>query len=305
MSDAPPQTQTSSRPRSLAAQVVLITGASAGIGAALAQQLARRFPGIRLVLTARRAERLGAIAAACETAGASVLAVPADLEDAAQIAALTDKVLGHFGRVDVLINNAGYGQMGPIECIPQGAIERQFAVNVFAPIALIRALTPAMRDQGGGHIINLSSIAGVVAFPLGGAYSATKFALEALSDALRMELEPFAIAVTVIEPGPVATEFADVAKSQIANLPDLMATPYKPAAETFATLEDQLAQQMWSSDRVATVIIKALTANRPRPRYTAATGGDMLVFLMTKLLPTRWRDRFWQRFYGIDKMMQP
>lgn len=288
----------------MADQVVLITGASAGIGEALARQLAQRFPGIRLVLTGRREERLGAIATICEKAGAEVLTLPADLTDQAQVTALTAKALAHFGRVDVLVNNAGYGQMGPLELIPQEAVERQFAVNVFAPIALIRALIPSMRENGGGHILNLSSIAGVVAFPLGGAYSGTKFALEAVSDSLRMELEPFNIAVTVIEPGPVATEFADVARSQIATLPDPMATPYKPAFETFATLEDQLAKQMWTSDRVATIIIQALTTPKPRPRYTAATGGDLLVFLMTKLLPTKWVDRFWQRFYGIDKMMK-
>lgn len=291
------------RPGVLAEQVVLITGASAGIGDALARQLAQRFPGIRLVLTARRQERLEAIAEACEKVGADVLTIPADLTDATQVVALTEKALAHFGRVDVLVNNAGYGQMGPLELIPQSAVERQFAVNIFAPVALSRALIPAMREQGGGHILNLSSIAGVVAFPLGGAYSATKFALEALSDSLRMELEPFNIAVTVIEPGPVATEFADVAKTQIAELPNPLGTPYQPAFETFATLEDQLEKQMWTSDRVATVVIKALTAKRLRPRYTAATGGDVLVFLMTKLLPTRWVDRFWQRFYGIDKMM--
>ncbi|MEO1147033.1 MAG: SDR family oxidoreductase [Cyanobacteria bacterium J06638_22] len=291
------------RPGALAEQVVLITGASAGIGEALARQLAQRFPGIRLVLTARRAERLEAIATACEKAGADILTISADLTNTEQVAALTEKALAHFGRVDVLVNNAGYGQMGPIELIPQSAVERQFAVNVFAPVALIRALIPAMREQGGGYILNLSSIAGVVAFPLGGAYSATKFALEALSDSLRMELEPFNIAVTVIEPGPVATEFADVAKAQIADLPNPLESPYKPAFETFATLEDQLEKQMWTSDRVATVMIKALTAKNPRSRYTAATGGDVLVFLMTKLLPTRWVDRFWQRFYGINKMM--
>ena len=295
--------QTKFCPGALAEQVVLITGASAGIGEALARQLAQRFPGIRLVLTARRAERLEAIATACEKAGADILTIPADLTNAEQVAALIEKALAHFGCVDVLVNNAGYGQMGPIELIPQLAVERQFAVNVFAPVALIRTLIPAMRAQGGGHIVNLSSIAGVVAFPIGGAYSATKFALEALSDSLRMELEPFNIAVTVIEPGPVATEFADVAKTQISDLPDPLESPYKPAFETFATLEDQLEKQMWTSDRVATVMIKALTAKKPRPRYTAATGGDVLVFLMTKLLPTRWVDRFWQRFYGINKMM--
>lgn len=194
-------------PESLSEQVVLITGASDGIGAALAQLLAQRFLGVQLVLAARSVEKLEAIAALCRKAGAEVLAVPTDLEKIEQVEALAQTAIAKFGRVDALVNNAGYGQMGPVELIPTIAAQRQFQVNILGPLALIRALVPIMRDQGGGRIINISSLGGRMAFPFGGLYSASKFALEGLSDALRMELSPFNIKVSVIEPGPVNTNF--------------------------------------------------------------------------------------------------
>lgn len=286
---------------SIAEQVILITGASTGIGAALAQVLAQQFPGIRLVLAARSADKLENIAAQCRKSGANVLVVPTDLTQTEQVAALTQTTLNHFGRVDVLVNNAGYGQMGPIELIAEQAVQRQFAVNLLAPIALIQTLIPVMRNQGGGRIINISSLGGRLAFPLGGLYSASKFALEGLSDALRMELEPFNIAVSVIEPGPVRTEFFDVSRnlsSQATANP--LNTPYRSAIKKLEALEQQVDRQAWTSEQVAEVVIKALRARRPKPRYIAATGGNFLVWMMTKVLPTRWVDRFWQRFYGIN-----
>lgn len=192
---------------SLSEQVVLITGASTGIGAALAQILAQRFMGIRLVLAARSVEKLETVATFCRKAGAEVLAIPTDMSKIEQVEALAQASITHFGRVDALVNNAGYGQMGPVELIPASAVQRQFQVNVLGPLALVRALVPLMRETGGGRVINVSSLGGRLAFPFGGLYSASKFALEGLSDALRMELEPFNIKVSVIEPGPVSTDF--------------------------------------------------------------------------------------------------
>jgi NAD(P)-dependent dehydrogenase (short-subunit alcohol dehydrogenase family) len=287
---------------SLSEQVVLITGASSGIGAAVAQVLAQRFGGIRLVLAARNAEKLETVATLCSKAGASdVLVVPTDMAQIDQVEALARTTLERFGRVDVIINNAGYGQMGPVELIPASAVERQFKVNLLGPIALIRALVPAMRDQGGGRIINISSIGGRMAFPFGGMYSASKFALEGLSDALRMELAPFNIKVSVVEPGPVSTNFFDIAAEgivQTVTVPE--ETPYRAAFEKLKGLEDQTSSRAWTSERVAFVIVRSLTDSNPRPRYIAATGGKILLFLMTKVLPTSWVDAFWQRFYGID-----
>ncbi|MBW4654262.1 MAG: SDR family oxidoreductase [Kaiparowitsia implicata GSE-PSE-MK54-09C] len=284
-------------------RVVIITGASAGIGAALATRLAQQHPGVRLVLAARRLEALEAIAHTCRQSGADVLVVPTDMAQADQVHTLATKALHYFGHVDVLVNNAGYGQMGPIELVPDEAVAQQFAVNVLGAIALTRALIPAMRQHGGGHVINISSIAGRIAFPMAGIYSASKFALEGFSDALRRELEPFKIRVSVIEPGPVKTEFVDVAKRAIeTHIPNAAESLYRPAFEKVVALEDTMTRQLWSADRVAQVIATAITARRPRARYTAATGGDLLLFLMTKVLPTPWVDRFWQTFYGIDRL---
>jgi NAD(P)-dependent dehydrogenase (short-subunit alcohol dehydrogenase family) len=289
----------------LANQVVLITGASAGIGAALAKILADRYLGIRLVLAARRVDKLEAVATCCQKAGAEVLVVPTDVGQLEQVRVLADKALIHFGRVDVLVNNAGYGQMGPLELMPADACRQQFEVNLLGPLALTQALIPSMRDRGGGRIINISSIAGRTAFPLGGLYSGSKFALEAMSDVLRMELEPFNIQVSVIEPGAVNNEFLEVVKQELGKvIPNPQNTPYRAAFTKFAALEQQIHATAWTSEQVARVILTALTAPRPRPRYVAATAGNFLVFLLTKALPTQRVDRFWQHFYGIDQIFK-
>lgn len=285
---------------SISEQVVLITGASTGIGAALAKALAERYFGIRLGLAARSVDKLEAIATLCRKAGAEVLVIPTDITQPESVEALAQTVLDRYGRVDILVNNAGYGQMGPVELIPDQRVLQQFQANLLGPLALIRRLIPAMRAQGGGRIINVSSIAGRVAFPLGGVYSASKFALEGLSDALRMELEPFNICVSVIEPGPVQTEFFEVARQQVEHIADPLNTPYRAAFEHLEGLERRVSRQAWSAEQVAEVIIRALTDRRPKPRYLAATGGSFLLWLMTKVLPTRLVDAFWQRFYGID-----
>ena len=285
----------------LSQQVVLITGASAGIGAALAQVLAQQFQGIRLVLAARNQEKLEKVANYCSKAGAEVMIVPTDMSQIEEVEALARAAVLRFGGVDVLVNNAGYGQMGPIELIPAAATRRQFEVNLLGPLALIRALIPVMRDRGGGRIVNISSLGGRLAFPFGGLYSSSKFALEGLSDALRMELEPFNIKVSVIEPGPVTTEFFDVAgKGVLETVAEPENTPYRAAFRKLDKLQEQTSSRAWTAERVAEVIVRSLTDINPRPRYTAATAGDFLLFMMTKVLPTKFVDRFWQKFYGID-----
>ena len=287
----------------IAEQVILITGASAGIGAALARRLASQFLGIRLVLAARNHEKLEAVATDCRKAGADVLVVPTDMSEVEQVKALAQKALERFGRVDALVNNAGYGQMGPVELISPDDAKRQFAVNFHGPLVLCQALIPSMRDRGGGRIINVSSLGGRVPFPAGGMYSPSKFALEALSDVMRMELGAFNIKVSVIEPGPVTTEFFSVAGDKVdLNISESGRQLYRAAIEGIKDIERQTARLAWSSERVANVMVRALTARHPRPRYVAATGGKIMLFLMTKLLPTAVVDRFWKRFYKIDQV---
>jgi short-subunit dehydrogenase len=284
-------------------QVILITGASTGIGAALAQLLAQRFQGIRLVLAARSQDKLQHVADRSSKAGAEVLIVPTDMSQSEQVNALAKAAIERFGRVDVLVNNAGYGQMGPVELIPLEAVKRQFQVNLLGMITLTQAMIPVMREQGGGKIINVSSIGGRIAFPFAGLYSASKFALEGLSDALRRELEPFNIRVTVIEPGAVSNEFLEVISREIEQaIPDGLNSPYRAAFENLEKLDKLTKSQAWTSEQVAEAIVKAIVTPRPKPRYIAATLGGFLVFMMTKVLPTWFVDRFWQKFYGIDRV---
>jgi short-subunit dehydrogenase len=287
----------------LSKQTIAIAGASAGIGAALAESLAKQFSGIRLILTARRQDRLEQVADRCRQTGADVLVIPCDLSDLTQVQALARKIIEKCDRIDALINNAGYGQMGPIELISPEAAKHQFAVNFHAPLTLIQALIPVMRQQGGGRIINISSLGGRMAFPGGGLYSCSKFALEALSDVLRMELTGFNIQTIVVEPGPVVTEFFKVASEKVHQFSlDSEHNLYQPVIEKIDAIDRQLSVLGWTPEKVANVIIKALRDRHPRPRYLAATGGNIFVPLMTKVMPTWFTDTFWKRFYGIDKV---
>jgi len=144
--------------QSLAEQVVLITGASSGIGAALAKELARQHSGICLVLAARNQSLLEAVADCCRQHGAQVLVVPTDLSKVEQVQSLGHRAIEYFQRVDVLVNNAGYGQMGVLELMPHTAAQRQMMVNFHAPLILSQTLIPNMRSHGGGKIINVSSL---------------------------------------------------------------------------------------------------------------------------------------------------
>jgi NAD(P)-dependent dehydrogenase (short-subunit alcohol dehydrogenase family) len=182
-------------------RVVIITGASSGIGAATVRLLARH--GAKVVLAARRAAEIEALAADINRSGGQALAVPTDVSAPAEIDRMVEQTLERFGRVDVLINNAGIGAKRAIADSDDETMERVIDVNLLAPARCTRAVLPAMRRQGGGTIVNIGSVAGEVA--TSGVYSATKFGLRGLSDSLRRELRHDNIAVVLIVPGLIRT----------------------------------------------------------------------------------------------------
>ena len=289
--------------KSLANQVILITGASRGIGAALAEVVASNYSEVRLVLASRNQSLLEAVATKCREHDAEVLVIPTDLSQVQQVQLLAQQAIEHYGQIDILINNAGYGQMGPVELIPPTAAQEQFAVNFHAPLILSQALMPIMRLQGGGKIINISSLGGRVPFPTAGMYSCSKFALEALSDVMRMELKAFNIQVSVIEPGPVVTDFFRVAWQKVLEtIPDYPETLYAPVFKNIEAIDQQLDLLGWSAEKTARAIAKIIAKPRPKPRYVLATGGKTMIFIMNNILPTWARDEFWKRFYGIHKI---
>jgi NAD(P)-dependent dehydrogenase (short-subunit alcohol dehydrogenase family) len=184
-------------------KVWLITGCSTGFGRVLAEEAAKT--GDRVVATARSADRLKDLA---DKYSQKVIALPLDVTDRAEIGAAVGQVINRFERIDVLVNNAGYGLSGVIEEISLDELRQQFETNVFGLIAVTQAALPYLREQRSGHIINLSSVGGIVARGGFGAYASTKFAVEAISEALAEELKSFGIHVTAVEPGPFRTDFA-------------------------------------------------------------------------------------------------
>ncbi len=278
-------------------QVVIITGASAGIGEASARMLARQ--GAIIVLAARRKERLDQLKGEIEAAGGRALAIAADITDAAGRERLVSETLAAFGRIDALVNNAGYGQRGPIEMVPVEAIRENFETNLFSLIALTQLVIPVMRRQASGRIVNISSVAGRIARPLSSIYDATKHALEAISDGLRGELAPFGIKVVVIEPGFIVTEFLGVANERARDVIE-QDSPYKPFFEGFAEGYQRIRKMAGRPDDIAELVLKALTLDRPRPRY-AAPRHARLALRAKRWLPERLFNRLAAKQSGVDE----
>jgi len=262
-----------------APRTVLITGASAGIGAATAQLLLEQ--GWRVIAAARRIEAMAPLA----ERGALVL--PLDITDAASRQALAAAVQERVGGLDALVNNAGFGTVGPLETMPLEQARAMFEVNVFGLMGLTQLLLPAMRERGRGRIVNVSSIAGRWVTPGSGWYGASKFALEAVSDALRLELHRFGLEVVLVEPGLIATEFAAVAGPSLRGGSDCAI--YGPMMERVQAGWDGVYQGASAPLCVARTIERALTARRPRARYLC--GHQSASVYASRLLPTRLWDR--------------
>jgi len=197
----------------LSGTVVAITGASSGIGEATALAAARA--GAAVALAARRADRIEALAQRIADAGGRALAIPADVGDEAQARAFVTRAHAELGRLDALVNNAGVMLLGPVDGAPTEEWRRMIHVNVFGVLYCTHAAVPLMREQGGGHVVTVSSVAGRVARPGSGVYALTKFGVRAFSESLRQEVARHGIRVTVIEPGAVATELTDHLRPEI------------------------------------------------------------------------------------------
>ncbi|MBF6600228.1 MAG: SDR family oxidoreductase [Dehalococcoidia bacterium] len=195
----------------LAGSTVIVTGASAGIGRETALAFARR--GANVVLAARREERLQALADRLRRIGVEALVVPTDVARPQEIERLVQAALDRFGRIDVLVNNAGFGFSGTIEETTEADMRELWDVNYMGAFLATKAVLPTMRSQRRGHIVNVSSVVGKLAFPFHGAYSATKFALIGMTEALRGELEGSGVTATVVLPASTRTEFFDVQRT--------------------------------------------------------------------------------------------
>ena len=283
--------------KQLAGQVVIITGASAGIGAAAARMLSEH--GASIVLAARRLDRVEAIKHELELAGGKALAVACDVTSAEDRHELVASTLREFGQIDALVNNAGYGQRGPIEIVPIEAIRENFETNLFSLIALTQLVIPVMRRQKSGRIINISSVAGRIARPLSSIYDSTKHALEAISDGLRGELAPFGIQVVVIEPGYILTEFIGVANEFSKEIIEAE-TPYAPFLEGLSEAHKRVRGIAGKPDDIARLIVRALTAEHPKNRYAGPMHARVFLALK-RLLPESLLDYIIRKQSGISR----
>ena len=262
-------------------KVILITGASSGIGFDAAEAFARQ--GHRVYAAARRVERMEPLRAL------GVVPLRMDVTDDSSMEAGVRTVLEAEGRIDALVNNAGYGFFGAIENVPLEEARRQLEVNVFGLARLCQLVLPSMRAQGSGRIVNISSVAGKAVLYFGGWYHVSKFSVEALSDALRMELKPFGIDVSMIEPGGIKTNWGIIAADHLAE--SSKDTPYEAEGlRESETMRKAYSMRLLSNPSVVTrAISKAVNSRHPRARYRVGFGAGTLLFLHA-ILPTRWWD---------------
>jgi NAD(P)-dependent dehydrogenase (short-subunit alcohol dehydrogenase family) len=263
----------------MATGTALVTGASSGIGEATALKL--KDLGCTVYGAARRVERMARLA----DAGVKVLKM--DVTDETSMVGGVDQIVSETGRVDVLVNNAGYGSYGALEDVPMSEAKYQFEVNVFGLARLTQLVLPHMRAQRHGYICNVSSVGGKIYEPMGAWYHATKFAVEGLSDSLRLEVAPFGIRVVVIEPGAIATEWSAIAAEGLVKTSGTSA--YADQARNGAAvlnLTDGNPHLASPPTVIADAIAKAVSARRPRTRY-AVGGGAKPVLMMRRALPDR------------------
>ncbi len=251
-------------------ETALVTGASSGIGRETALKLAEK--GYVVIAAARRKERLVELAGQAQ----GITPVQVDLSQPEETEKFCDYLAHLPTPVSVLVNNAGYSVRGALEDVSIEAVKRLFEVNLFALIRVTQACLPAMRSQRKGMIVNLSSIVGKFTFPNSGVYAASKHALEAITDAMRLELEPFGIKVVTIRPGPIDTEFNDAATKMTGDLMDRTDPEYKPIYQTAGEHTGKLFADLHvpGPELIANLIMEAILSETPKIVYSAGPIND-------------------------------
>lgn len=266
-------------------KVVLITGASAGIGQATAHLLADK--GFTVFGTSRKPD----------AAARPYRMLPLDVRSDTSVQTAVQSILDQTGRLDVLINNAGYVQFGAIEESSIAEAQAQFDTNLFGVIRMVKAVLPVMRQQGSGRIINISSIVGHIAAPYGGLYSASKFALEGLSESLSAEVRQFGVSVSLVEPSYVNTPL-------VTEPPTNLITDYTSGRQIAQQSLATNAKQGLEPGAVARVILRAATTSRPRLRYPVGLDGE-IALLLQRLLPESAFEALKRRLFSSGKTAAP
>jgi len=262
--------------------VVVITGCSSGIGRAVAERFLER--GHVVYATARRLDTLEPLAAS----GCHALAL--DVTDDASMRHAVETIESEHGAIDVLVNNAGYGQLGALEETTLEQFHAQFATNVFGVVRMCQLVLPAMRERARGRIVMVSSMGGRITFPGGAAYHGSKYALEAISDVLRFEVAPFGVSVVIVEPGLVATEYGSVAVAALAGDPER-----GPYAAFTSGVRDALVTSFSggvdgssTADEVAVAVVAAATDADPDTRYVVGPMAEQLIGLHEQMSDVEW-----------------
>ena len=259
-------------------KVILITGASSGMGYQTARILAEQ--GHRVYGAARRVEKIEELAPYC------VQALRLDITNEQSVTQVVQELIEREGRIDVLINNAGYGYFGAIEDVPISDAKHQFEVNIFGLARITQEVLPYMRAQKSGRIVNLASVAGHVTLAFGAWYNATKYALEAFSDALRMEVKPFGIDVVIIEPGAIRTDWGIIAADHLRDVSKGGAYEQDGSRVAEGLRRIYLSKIPTNPAVISRKIAKAAVCRCPRTRYRTGRGAKLMVFFH-QILPTR------------------
>lgn len=274
-------------------RAVLVTGASSGIGEATAIFLAHK--GFRVFAAGRRIEKLKALSSLAKN---RITPVAMDITDDNSIREALKDITKFREPLYGLVNNAGIGVMGPIEMVPQEDWRRQYETNVFGLMNITRAVLPQMRDAKRGRIVNIGSISGRIALPFQGVYASSKHAVEGLSDALRRELKPFGVKVSVVRPGFVKTDFGKQEQWELSKY-DKKAQPYSEYVKRFKKWHSTGHPTGISPNIVAQAVHRALTSERPYSRYTLPNK-ILMYLLLRNLAPSIFTDRIISNAVGIN-----